>query len=308
MRRGIVGIIVCLCAAVLGGCGQEEEVRTDGYDYLIGVSLTNVMEPWLNNFVQVISSKGEAGDGVNLIFRDAAGSTEKQIQDIRALMECGVDLLILSPDGSDALNDVMEEVFEEIPIVVVGVEPGSQAYTTVIQADDEGIGKMAGEYILDDFYKDGEKIVVIQGVNGSPISSKRLKGFKEAVGGKIPQEQITYHYGEWLRDVAEQRMKDFLVVYGKADVVFAFNDEMAYGAYLACEQLRVDGAVSFIGVDGFEGEIAGLNLVEKGVLDATIQSPDFGALAYDTALEILKGNEVERNMTIVPKLITAEES
>ncbi|MDO4276326.1 MAG: substrate-binding domain-containing protein [Eubacteriales bacterium] len=307
MRKGMAGITVFLCAALLSGCSQEDGVRTDGYEYLIGVSLTNVMEPWLNNLVQVISARGEEG-GVNLIFRDAAGSTEKQIQDIQALMECGVDLLILSPDGSDSLNDVMEEVFEEIPVVVVGVEPGSQAYTTVIQADDEGIGKMAGEYIFDELYSEGDKIVVIQGVDGSPISSSRLKGFQEAAEGKIPPEQITYHYGEWLRDVAEQRMKDFLVVYGKPDVVFAFNDEMAYGACLACEQLRLDDGVSFIGVDGFEGEIAGLNLVEKGILDATIQSPDFGGLAYDTALEILKGNKVERNITIVPKLISAEES
>ena len=46
-----------------------------------------------------------------MIFRDAAGSTEKQIQDIESLMKCGIDLLIVSPDGSNALNGIMEEVF-----------------------------------------------------------------------------------------------------------------------------------------------------------------------------------------------------
>ena len=38
-----------------------------------------------------------------------------------------------------------------------------------------------------------------------------------------------------------------------------------------------------IGVDGFEGESAGLSLVDKGVLDATIQTPDFGGLSYEIA-------------------------
>ena len=44
----------------------------------------------------------------------------------------------------------------------------------------------------------------------------------------------------------------------------------------------------FVGVDGFEGESAGLNLVEKEILDATIQSPDFGSLAYDYRRQKIK--------------------
>lgn len=298
--------IVCaaLCLAMLAGCGEKEIIRTDGYEYVIGVSLTNVMEPWLSKLVQVITEKAEDGREVSLIFRDAAGSEEKQINDIEALMDCGIDLLIVSPDAGDALSKTMEKVFEQIPIVVVGVEPDTDAYTTLIQADDEGIGRMAGEYILENLYESGNNVVVIEGVSASPISSKRLAGFQEAVSGKIPEEQIYYYYGEWLRDVAEVRMKDFLVVNDKADIIFAFNDEMAYGAYVACQQLRVKNSSVLLGVDGFEGESAGLNLVERGILDATIQSPDFGALAYDTALDILNGKEVKRNNTVVPRLIT----
>ena len=282
MKKWILALLlfVCLCT---GGCGTES-VRTDDYEYLIGVSLTNVMEPWLNNLAQVIGSRAETEKNVNLIFRDAAGSTEKQIQDIEALMKCGIDLLIVSPDGSNALNGIMEEVFEEIPIVVVGVEPQTKAYTTVIQADDNGIGKMAGEYILENFYTEGDKIIVFQGV----------------------EKDIVYYYGDWFRDVAEARMKDYLVVNGAPDIVFAFNDEMAYGAYIAGEQLRMGNGTKFVGVDGFEGESAGLNLVEKEILDATIQSPDFGSLAYDTAMDILEEKEVQRDITVTPRMITGD--
>ena len=264
------------------------------------------MEPWLNNLAQVIGSRAETEKNVNLIFRDAAGSTEKQIQDIEALMKCGIDLLIVSPDGSNALNGIMEEVFEEIPIVVVGVEPQTKAYTTVIQADDNGIGKMAGEYILENFYTEGDKIIVFQGVEGSPISEDRLRGFTEAVKKKVKEKDIVYYYGDWFRDVAEARMKDYLVVNGAPDIVFAFNDEMAYGAYIAGEQLRMGNGTKFVGVDGFEGESAGLNLVEKEILDATIQSPDFGSLAYDTAMDILEEKEVQRDITVTPRMITGD--
>ena len=304
MKKWILALLlfVCLCT---GGCGTES-VRTDDYEYLIGVSLTNVMEPWLNNLAQVIGSRAETEKNVNLIFRDAAGSTEKQIQDIESLMKCGIDLLIVSPDGSNALNGIMEEVFEEIPIVVVGVEPQTKAYTTVIQADDNGIGKMAGEYILENFYTEGDKIIVFQGVEGSPISEDRIRGFTEAVKKKVKEKDIVYYYGDWFRDVAEARMKDYLVVNGAPDIVFAFNDEMAYGAYIAGEQLRMGNGTKFVGVDGFEGESAGLNLVEKEILDATIQSPAFGSLAYDAAMDILEEKEVQRDITVTPRMITGD--
>lgn len=82
---------------------KKEEISTDSYQYLIGVSLPNVIEPWLNNFVDVFTEKVSQDKKINVIFRDAAGNPEKQIQDIETLMEYGIDILIVSPDGSDSL-------------------------------------------------------------------------------------------------------------------------------------------------------------------------------------------------------------
>ncbi len=299
--------MIVLCCLLLAGCGRKSDIYTDSYQYLIGVSLTNVMEPWLNNLVQVLSERQKEDTDVNIIFRDAAGSPEKQIQDIEALMASGIDLLIVSPDGSGDLDGELEEVSEKIPVVMAGVGSKTDCYTSLIQADDEKIGRLAGEYILENLYEEGDRIMVIEGVEGSPISEKRRKGFLDAIQARIPQEKIVYDYGDWLRDQAELRMKDYLVSHDQADIVFAFNDEMAYGAFLACQQYRAADGVHLIGVDGFEGESAGLNLVERGILDATIQSPDFGSMAYDVALALLHGKETAHNITIEPQLITGNE-
>ncbi|MFR3493244.1 MAG: hypothetical protein ACLTTJ_05100 [Blautia sp.] len=35
-------------------------------------------------------------------------------------------------------------------------------------------------------------------------------------------------------------MKDYLISHDSADIVFAFNDDMAYGAYQACQQYRIE--------------------------------------------------------------------
>lgn len=100
-------------------------------------------------------------------------------------------------------------------------------------------------------------------------------------------------------------MKDYLVSRQTADIVFAFNDEMAYGAYLAQKQYRVSG-ICFLGVDGFAGNFGGLDLVERGILNATIRCPEIGSLACETAIRILDGEQVEKHLVIEPELITGE--
>ena len=188
-------------------------------------------------------------------------------------------------------------------MVVMGIDPGTEDYTSFIEFNDYEIGRLAGSYIMEEQYQAGDEMVVLTGPSGSPISEKRLQGFKDAVSGDIEEEQIHYLNGEWLRDKAENRMKDYLVVNQKADVVFAFNDEMAYGAYLAQKQYRVTG-ICFLGVDGFTGNLGGIDLVERGLLDATIQCPEIGSLAYETAVRILDGEKVEKHQVIEPTLIT----
>ena len=46
------------------------------------------------------------------------------------------------------------------------------------------------------FDTEGDKIIVFQGVEGSPISEDRLRGFTEAVKKKVKENDIVYYYGE----------------------------------------------------------------------------------------------------------------
>lgn len=300
-KLGILCLSLLLC--LTGGCREKEVILENEYEYLIGVSLSNVMEPWLSHTIDSMEEEHILDNRVNMIFKDAAGSQEKQLQDIDQLMECGVDLLVAAPGDSLSLQEKLEEVGKEIPVVVMGIDPGTESYTAFIEFNDYEIGRLAGSYILEEQYRPGNQIVVLTGPSGSTISARRLQGFQDAVLGRIGEEQIHYLDGEWIRDKAENRMKDYLIVSQKADIVFAFNDEMAYGAYLAQNQYRVTGAC-FLGVDGFTGNLGGLDLVERDILDATIRCSDIGILAYKTAVRILDGEEVEKHLVIEPELIT----
>ena len=58
---------------------KKEEISTDSYQYLIGVSLPNVIEPWLNNFVDVFTEKVSQDKKINVIFRECRSSQRLQV-------------------------------------------------------------------------------------------------------------------------------------------------------------------------------------------------------------------------------------
>src|SRR2546425_1289086 len=79
------------------------------------------------------------------------------------------------------------------------------------------------------------------------------------------------------------------------DVVYAHNDPMAIGAYLAAKELGRDKEMIFVGVDGLGGEAGGIKKVMDGVLAATFVYP----LCVDKAVEI--GLKMLRNPSFKPE-------
>lgn len=182
---------------------KKEEISTDSYQYLIGVSLPNVIEPWLNNFVDVFTEKVSQDKKINVIFRDAAGNPEKQIQDIETLMEYGIDILIVSPDGSDSLSSVLSEAFQKIPVILTGVGAGTEDYTCLIKSDDQKIGRLPvfcnvdlkdiieirqnyGQSFRNFRSKLGEKLIKLNGLKDDEMLKREL----DAVSYEITETYI----------------------------------------------------------------------------------------------------------------------
>ena len=304
MKKIIIIVILCLMSWNQMGCSNQA-VHTDGYKYVIGVSIPNAQEPWIRNMMGEIRAEVTVKyPDTNIIFKDATDSLTQQIADIEALLESKVDLLIVTPIANREIGEVLtqKEVTTPVPVIIAGVDSEMDKYASVIKFDDVKIGKIAGEYILKKLYSQGDKVAVITGREYSVLSENRLKGFKEAIKGAIPENDIKYYNGEWLKDKAEDRMKDYLVLYGDIDIVFAFNDEMAYGAYEAAHKLRVAKA-NFVGVDGFSGKEGGKELVEQEIINATISCTGIGEKSIETARKILEGKEVDKKIVLGAELI-----
>ena len=79
-----------------------------------------------------------------------------------------------------------------------------------------------------------------------------------------------------------------------------------HGAYLAAKAAGREKQIKFVGIDALPQE--GLAYVKQGILDATFQYPTGGADAIDTALKVLKGEKVPKEIGSEPVFTTKKTS
>ena len=101
-------------------------------------------------------------------------------------------------------------------------------------------------------------------------------------------------------------MNNWLVAGEKIDAVVGNNDEMAIGAILALQQAGQDPKkVVIVGIDATADALAEM---EKGNLDVTVfqDAKGQGMGAVETAVKLIKGEQVESFVWIPFELVTAE--
>jgi simple sugar transport system substrate-binding protein len=297
--------VLVLLIAALTTC-TKRGVEDQAYQYLIGVSLANLTEPWRINMSEEIKSEAARHDNLKVVFADAADSNSRQIQDVKKLLDCGIDLLIISPNDAEELTPVIAEAYRRIPVILLDRSVIGYDYTLFIGPDNTLIGKQAGQYVAELLGSRGGKVVEIMGRSGSPPTLDRKLGFQEATEKAGNIRIVGTIVADWLRDKAEDQLVRWLQSNEKPDVVFAQNDAMAYGAFRAATRLGVSG-IRFVGIDGLPGPQGGIDLVTNGVLSATFSCPTGGKEAVIYAMDILHHETgIPKKMLLRTSLVTSQ--
>ena len=109
---------------------------------------------------------------------------------------------------------------------------------------------------------------------------------------------------KWLEPNARKEMESALARYNAIDVVYAHNDPGAHGAYLAAKASGREASMTFIGIDGLPHE--GQMYVKQGILSASFEYPTGGREAIETALSILNGRQVPKEITLKSRVFTRD--
>jgi ribose transport system substrate-binding protein len=205
---------------------------------------------------------------------------------------------MISPNEAKPLTPVVERAFKAgIPVIVIDRGIEGESFTTFIGADNYEIGRQAGAHIAEILQGKGS-IVEIRGLPGSPPAVDRSRGMHDAIAGHPDLRIIHSPVANWLREEAMAQMEMALAAHPRIDLVYAHNDPMAVGAYLAAKAKGRDGEMKFIGIDALPGLDGGRQAVADGKLDATFVYPTGGREAVDLAARILKGGTVPHRVVL----------
>ena len=299
----LASIITCFFFTVQITAKAADAPAKAKSSYTIGMSQCNLGEPWRVEMNAQIKTAADKHPNLQVIFKDAQNDTLKQRSHVEEFVSAGVDLIIISPKEAQPLTQpVAKAVAAGIPVIVLDRRVLGTNYTCFIGADNKKIGRAAGEWIKQKLACKG-KVVELKGLMTSIPGQDRNSGFREGIVGSAI-EVIFDADMKWLEPDARKEMESALARFNHIDCVYAHNDPGAHGAYLAAKAAGREKEMKFVGIDALPQE--GVAYVRQGILDATFQYPTGGAEAIDTALKILKGESVPKEITLGSRVFDKE--
>lgn len=258
----------------------------------IGVSWAQFQEErWKIDEAAMKAAIEAAGD--EYISADAQGSSQKQLNDIDALISQGVDALIINAWDKDAIGPAVDKAANEgIPVVGYDrlIEDDRTFYLTF---DNIGVGKIIAEEVMK--AKPDGNYAIIKGDPGDPNANFLREGMEQVIGDAVKAGTIkivgeVYTDG-WKPDNAQKNMEQILTANDNAvDAVLAENDGMAGGAVaaLAAQGLNVP-------IGGQDGDLAAINRVARGTQTVSVwkDSRQLGKAAGEIAAQLASGTALD---------------
>lgn len=259
----------------------------------IGVSWSSFREPrWKFDAAAMRSSIQR--DGNEYISANAEDSAEKQLDDIRTMIDAGVHALVILPVDREAILPALDWAAEaDIPVISYDrlIEDARVFYITF---DNVGVGRMIAAIIRQE-QPEGNYVILKGDPSDANVGFLR-QGMQEVLGAAVAGGTITI-VGEanadgWNPDSAFTAMKKILADTGNdVDAVLAQNDRIA-GAVI--EALAAQGMS--VPVGGQDGDLDALNRVARGTQTVSVwkNNRELGKVAGKIAGLLAEGVEMSR--------------
>ncbi len=309
LQRGLALAAIALLAA----CGRNGGARDGGKRYFVAFSQCNNAEPYRAAQNALMTKLfADAGD-VRLVIADAQQDNSKQTAQVETFIRQKPDLLIVAPNERAALTAVMGQAIEAgIPTICLERDILQPNYTTYIHSDNTAIGRMAGQFIVDrlreKYGAPKGNLVEMRGLLGVEGEINRAAGAREVLDKYPDIKTVADPVADWIQAKAKDRMTEVLRAQPAIDAVYAHNDPMAVGAYLAAKELAREKSMIFVGVDGLGGPAGGIKKVMDGVLAATFVYPLCVHKTVEVALKMLRDPAFhpDRNYSLPSTLVTPQ--
>lgn len=247
--------------------------------------------------------------GVQLVSIDAQDDPAKQNQDVANLMAQGVDVVCVWATNAKAIVPALKKAhdagFKVVTFNAVVDESGQEYIDAYVGPNDYNQSKLATQQLIDAMGGKGN-IVMIRAQLGFSPSDLRAQAVFDLVAENPDIKLLDTQEGRWSQVLGQQIMENFITRFGNdIDGVVGADGYTSTGAYLAVDAARQSGKLDPDHVIYFADAnvvSTSYDLMAEGKFPggSVIQDPAAeGALAFETALKVALGIEVEKE-TFLP--------
>ncbi len=300
----VIAILILAVMAIFYKFGQEDySLRQNEHRRKLGAVYMTLNNPFYEVIDEEIRTVVE-NHGDILISRNPALSVEKQIEEIRDLIDNGVELIFINPADWTKIEPALKLAHDaKIPVIAIdtNVEDDRLVACTVV-SDNYLAGVQCAEHLLT--HADGGKIALLKH-SQARSSIDRIQGFSDKISENKNFEIVAEEECLGQLEIAMPAMKKIIAAHPEVNIVMALNDPAAMGAVAALQNVNRLDKVLIYGVDGVPET---KEMIFSHRMTATaVQSPrKIGKISANVAYKIFNGEKFEKLITLPTKLISEE--
>ena len=293
-----------VCGGMIFASGRSDR-SSGGGDGLITVGYAQVgaESDWRTANTESFRSTFVAENGYRLIFDDAQQKQENQIKAIRSFIQQDVDYIVVAPVVETGWETVLEEAKAAgIPVILSDRQmklADESLYLCWVGGDFLKEGRDSIVWLnnyLKEIGRDNEQLnaVLLQGTIGSSAQVGRTQGITEGLANNPNINLLAMQTGEFTQARGQEVMESFLKAYDKIDIVFAENDNMAFGAIDAIKAAGLQPGKDVI-IISFDAVREAFNRIIAGEINCAVECNPLHGPRVDQIIKTLEaGGTVEK--------------
>ena len=242
MGKIAVAAAAALCATLAMSCNEKKGAAPQANAkklITVGYAQVGAESDWRLTNTESFKPTFTEANGYKLIFDDAQQKQENQIKAIRNFIQQDVDYIVVAPVVETGWETVLQEAKKAgIPVVLsdrqmkVSDESLYLAWVggNFLKEGQDGVKWLEAYLKSQGRENDTINIVDLQGTIGASAQIGRTQGLEEGIAAHPNWKLVAQQTGEFTQAKGQEVMESILKSTPDIDVVYAENDNMAWGA------------------------------------------------------------------------------
>jgi ribose transport system substrate-binding protein len=241
------------------------------------------------------------------IVTNADDDPRRQIEDVKRLVQAGIDILLLSCCEAEILDPIAGEVMRQgIPVVAVDRRPATTAhFVTHVSGPDTSLGRVTAQWIVEKLGGRGG-VVMMAGTEGASPAEQRVRAAREVFRQHSDIAILAFSYTNWRPDRGYDVMRAAIERFGPAiAAVWCDSGLQGVGSIQAFLDSGWAPGTLPIHTGGDLNQMYQAAVVNRVPMAGLDYPPAIGQRAFKAALDVLDGRALPRQIAVDSHIVVS---